>query len=149
MLRSDSLRLGFVVWRPESLDQLSWVNPQPRRQLEQVVQAQVAPAPLDLPEECPMDAGLMRQSFLAETQSFAAGADTFAEYLGGGGEWFDHSAANDIRPDCLCTEQLCPMCLRPGTVRPYVCARRLDLLARRTFADPWVYPGQCDRPRDG
>ena len=74
-----------------------------------------------------MDAGLMGQGFLTEPQGFPPGTDAFAKRLGGGGEWFGHSAANDIRPDYLCTEQLRPMSLRPDIVRPYVCAPRPDL----------------------
>ena len=78
-----------------------------------------------------MDAGLVGQGFLTEPQGFPAGTDAFAKRLGGGGEWFGHSAANDIRPDCLCPERLYPMLLHPDMVRPNVCARRLTPIARR------------------
>lgn len=125
------LRLGLIPRWQEPLDQLGRVNPQPRRQLEQVVQAQVAPASLDLSEEGPMDAGLVGQGFLAEAQGFAAGPNAFAERLGGRGEWFGHGPANDIRPDCLCLERLRPMLLHPDMVRLNVCARRLTPIARR------------------
>jgi hypothetical protein len=77
-----------------------------------------------------MDIGLMGQSFLAETQGFAKGADAFAKRSSGWGEWFSHEAANDIRPDCLCTEKIRPMPLRPDTVAPYVCVSCLDLSRR-------------------
>jgi hypothetical protein len=110
------------------LDEFCRVSPQPRRDLEQVVQAQVAPASLDLPEEGPVDTGLMGQSFLAEAQGFSVGSDAFAEDAGGWGEWFCHSPANDIHPDCLCTEQLCPMRKSPDMVPPYVCTRLFDRL---------------------
>lgn len=93
----------------ESPNQLRRINPQSRCDLEQVVQAQVAPASLDLSEEGPVDAGLMGQGFLAEAQGFSTGADSFAEDTRSWGEWFCHRPANDIRPDCLCTEHLCPM----------------------------------------
>jgi hypothetical protein len=112
------------------LDQLCWVNTQPGCHLEQVVQAQVAPASLDLSEEGPMDPGLMGQGFLAEAQGFATGADAFTEDAGGWGEWFCHSPPNDIRPDCLCTEQLRPMRSSLDMMRPYACARRLTPIAR-------------------
>jgi hypothetical protein len=48
------------------MDKLGGVHTQSRRQLEQVVQAQFAPASLDLSEESPVDAGLMGEGFLAE-----------------------------------------------------------------------------------
>ncbi len=84
------------------------------------MQAQVAPASLDLPEEGPVDAGLVGHGFLTKAQGFAVGTDAFAKGLSGGREWFCHSPANDIRPDCLCTEQLHPMRSRPDTVQPYI-----------------------------
>jgi hypothetical protein len=73
------LHLRFVVWRLKSLDEFRRVNPQPCCDLEQVVQAQVAPASLDLPEEGPVDAGLVGQRFLTQPQGFTAGTDAFAE----------------------------------------------------------------------
>lgn len=143
------LRSRFVVRRLKPLDQLGRVNAEPSRQLEQVVQVQVALTSLHLPEERPMNTGLIGQGFLAETQSFAACADAFAKYSSCGGQWFGHSAANDIRPDCLCTEQLCPMRIRPDTVQPHVCVGRIELLRWQAFAESGVYSERCDRPRSG
>jgi hypothetical protein len=95
------------------------------------VQAQVASASLDLSQEGPVDAGLMGQGFLAEAEGFPAGADTFAERSGGGGERFGHGPDNDILLDYLCPERLYPMRLHPDIVRPNVCNRRLPPIARR------------------
>lgn len=109
------------------MNQLGRVNAQPRCQLEQVVQAQVAPSSLDLPEECPVDAGLMGQGFLAELQGYAAGADAFAKRLSGWGEWFGHIPPTTYVPTvyvqsnyvpCFCILISCgPMSAPVGSLR--------------------------------
>lgn len=59
------------------------VHTQPGGHLEQVVQADVALAPLDLTDEGPVNPGLIGQGFLAETQFLALGTDALPEGSGG------------------------------------------------------------------
>jgi hypothetical protein len=64
-----------------------------------------------------VDTGLLGQGFLAETQGFPVVTDSFAKRERRWGDWLWHRA-NDIRPDCMCPERLCPMILRPARVPP-------------------------------
>lgn len=51
------------------MNELAGIDAEASRDLEQVMEAQVAPAPIDLAQERPVDAGLMGQGFLAEAQA--------------------------------------------------------------------------------
>lgn len=51
------------------------------------MEAQIASASLNLTEKRPMNAGLMGQSFLTETESFPTGADSLANGARGWGKW--------------------------------------------------------------
>jgi hypothetical protein len=98
------------------LHQLAGINAQAGSNLEQIVQAEVAPTALDLAEERPVDTALSGQGFLAQAEGFSVCADSFAKGSRGGGDWLWHDGANPIRPDYPCPERLHPMHLRPGTV---------------------------------
>lgn len=114
-----------VVRVPEPLNQLGWIDAQAGGQLEEVVQVQVATAPLDLAEERPMDAAAGGQGFLAEALGLSLGTDSFAEDAGGWGYGIGHDHPNPIHPDYLRPERLCPMRPRPGMVPPSSSSRRL------------------------
>jgi hypothetical protein len=112
------LRWGLAVGRSESLHQLGRIDAKTGRDLEQVVEAQVALSSLDLAQEGPVDAGLVGQGFLAEVQGFPLGTDSFTQGGRGRREWLSHRLPNDIRPKLLCPESLRLMLLRPGMVPP-------------------------------
>ena len=114
------LLVRFGVRRSESLNQLTWIDTEAGGDLEQVMEAQVAPASLDLPQERPVDAATGSQGFLAEALGLSPAADALAKACGSWGDWLWHCQRNPIRPDYLCPERSRLMRLRPGTVPRYV-----------------------------
>lgn len=99
------------------MHQFARIDAQASRQLEQIVEVEVASAALDLTKESSVNTAASRQGFLTEAQGFAASTDAFAKNAGGRGDWLWHSRPNPICPDYLCPERLCPMSLRPN--HPY------------------------------
>jgi hypothetical protein len=67
--------VGFALWRMKSLDELRGIEVESSGQLEQVVQAEVALAALDLADKCPVQASAISERFLAQTELAAVGLD--------------------------------------------------------------------------
>lgn len=115
--REGQLLVEVVLGRAESPNELGGIGPEASRNLQQVVEVQVAAASLDLTEEGPVDPALMSQGLLAEAEGFSVCSDTLAESAGGRRDRVSHRP-NDIRLDCSCPEQPCPMRLCPAPTGP-------------------------------
>src|SRR5438132_11215179 len=88
-------------WRFESVDKIARVYAQGSRQLQNVVQRQVAPAALDLADEGPVQASGRAEGFLAEAKLLAAGAYALTEDGRRSGQrlgWSRHSAYSPYVP---------------------------------------------------
>jgi hypothetical protein len=73
------------VRRLQPLHQLARVHAESCGNLEQVVQAEIAPSALNLAQERPVDVAAFGECFLAEAQSIALIADALAQETGGWG----------------------------------------------------------------
>jgi hypothetical protein len=61
------------------VDELTWIGAQASCDLQQVMQADVAPTPLDLTHKGPMEARPISQAFLTDTERIAASLDPLTE----------------------------------------------------------------------
>jgi hypothetical protein len=94
---SKRLSVGFGVTGPyrnddrsdvrrfESFDEFSWIEFQSDCQFQNVMECQIAPTPLNLTDEGPMQATVVGEALLAFAEFLPPGSDTDAELLGGGG----------------------------------------------------------------
>src|SRR3984885_252726 len=112
--RARSGRAG----RLQPVHELGRVDSQAPGDLQQVVQAEVAPAALDLPEERPMDGAPVGQRLLTEPEAFAPLAHAAAEQARGIGERLGHGMSTPSDSDCLCPEQIGLMHLSPNYSYP-------------------------------
>jgi hypothetical protein len=87
-----------VLRRLKSLHQLGRVDAETLGNLKQIVQVEVAPSPLDLTEEGPVDAASGRQGFLAQALSLTMCADPLAEDLCRWGDWLGHGKPSPYVP---------------------------------------------------
>lgn len=93
-----------IGWRGKSTDELPRVNAKGSRDLEDVVKAQVRLPSLDLTQVGPVEAGALRQAFLAESERFSLCSHTRPEVagclgqrrLGGGGHGNTSSVLGQI-----------------------------------------------------
>ena len=104
-----------VIGRPETLNELAGIDVQASRQLEQVVEVQVAPAALDLAKECPVDAATGGEGFLAEALGLSLATDSFAKGWVAGEMGLGMAIPTPYVPT-PCPERSRPMRLRPGRV---------------------------------
>ena len=78
--------------RDKAGDQLRWIDAEAGGDLEEVVEAEVALAALDLAEKGPVDVDLPGESLLAEAESLTADPHASTEFGRGWGDRGGHAA---------------------------------------------------------
>ena len=87
------------IGRLETLYEFGRIDIQSGRQFQNVVQCQIASSPLDLTNESPVEATVVRELLLALAELVPPGPDTDAELFGGGRKGRGrHEDPNHTRP---------------------------------------------------